>query len=492
MNGIPSNKLKKIFESFEQADGSTTRQFGGTGLGLSISRSLVTLMGGQIAVESKEGQGSTFSFSIQFRIPKEDTWGEFSEKTRNLNTIKGIRVLIVDDNKDSQKVLNNAISSFCMICETVSSGEEAIELLQQKTGTEKEFDLILMDWKMPSIDGLTTAERIRNDKTLKQAPIIMISAFGDKKDIMWEKKVKIDAFISKPIKKSQLLNHIFKIFYRPDEPIKDKLEPEKQAIENFKDAHILIVEDNEINMEVTSRLLDSMGFKTSHAHNGKEAIDMIMINPKAYDIILMDMQMPIMDGYETSSLLRKDKKTKDLIIIAMTAHAMKGDREKCFEAGASDYITKPVNPILFTEIIKKWLKTETKPLSKIKERDFSHSSFFQKIDKSLFKDINFEEVMQRLDGNKDFYLKLLNKFFKEYASISSNIIDSLEKEDIETTKNLIHKFKGVTGTLALTKIYELSKKLEYLLKEKKIKKLREKIAELEEMMKKLAEKTKEL
>jgi CheY-like chemotaxis protein len=331
--GIASNRLNLIFESFSQADSSITRRHGGTGLGLAICTKLTRLMGGEIFVESTPGRGSTFTFTAVFAKQAEEQQACLLPPI----DMRGLRVLIVDDNQTSRDILAAGIQSFQMTAFTAASGEQALELI---SGADQSFDLILMDWRMPGLNGIETARRIKSEMKLEKLPIIcMVSAYGREDLLQQADKSILDAFLHKPVNSSLLFDTIMGLFNRHSDHPAPGVGP-AESVENWSSEHlagvrILLVEDNAINQEVACEWLKSWGMDVTTADNGNAALKILTIDD-AFDAVLMDIQMPDMDGYEATRCILEDASIDPPPIIAMTAHAMQGTREKCLEAGMSD------------------------------------------------------------------------------------------------------------------------------------------------------------
>ncbi len=389
--GIPEDRLEALFDSFTQADGSTTRKYGGTGLGLTISRRLVRLMGGDITVTSTPQKGSTFSFTVPLaRQPEKHQMT--LDPPRDL---RGLNVLIVDDNRTSLEILAGIIQSFQMEAITVSSGEAALETLTSRPADDP-FDLVLMDWKMPTMNGLEAARKIKLELALDKTPIVcMVSGHGREDLIQQADRKFLDAFLHKPVNQSFLFDTIMELFGRHDALVTKSTDaplPSMEMLTNgqLQGKQILLVEDNEINREVAMEWLKSAGIDVDVAVNGKEALiyfgifpdekpshhnpspDHVQLLQKSSppsifsksstafpDAVLMDIQMPKMDGFEATGHIRQDSRFQKLPIIAMTAHALKGDREKCLDAGMDDYVTKPIDPAMLFQTLAKWIATSS-------------------------------------------------------------------------------------------------------------------------------------
>ncbi|MFQ5824893.1 MAG: response regulator [bacterium] len=347
--GISKQKQKKIFEKFSQADTSTTREFGGTGLGLSISKSLTEMMGGQMWVESEEGQGTTFHFNLNLPIGEEE---KTSKSKFVYPDFKEISALVVDDNKTNRFILQKTLSAWEFQAEAVGSGLEALTLLREG---KKDFDVIILDYQMPEMDGVEVARVIRNDLKFKDLKIIMLSSWGGlEAELIHE--LKIDKTITKPVKQSKLFDVLMEVLrYQREEAY---LGVERQA-EDRRDRvvkRILLVEDNLDNQNLAKKMLEKAGYRVDISDNGQMALE--AAHKFQYDLILMDIQMPVMDGFEATKQIRsweREQKRKRVPIIALTAHAIIGYREKCMEQDMDAYITKPLKKKILLETVEKWI-----------------------------------------------------------------------------------------------------------------------------------------
>ena len=353
--GIPEDRVDRLFKSFSQVDGSTTRKYGGTGLGLAISKQLVELMGGQIGVESKEGRGSTFWFTIVFEKQPE---GIKKEKIIPAD-ISGKYILIVDDNKTNRHVLREQLKSWkCRFDEAVG-GSQALEKLRKASTDNNPFDIALLDMQMPGMSGETLGRRIKEDAGLKNTALIMLTSMGERGDAARLKENGFEAYLTKPVKQSRLYNCLTTVVgikkTKPDAEPEHIVTRHSIAEDKKHKTRILLAEDNLVNQKVALLVLKKFGYKADVAANGKEAVK--MLEKSAYDIVLMDVQMPEMDGYEATAAIRDPESNISnhrVPVIAMTANAMKGDREKCLNAGMDDYLSKPINPQKLLGMITKW------------------------------------------------------------------------------------------------------------------------------------------
>jgi two-component system sensor histidine kinase/response regulator len=360
--GIPKDKQSLIFAAFDQADSSTSRRFGGTGLGLAVSSQLVALMGGDMWVESEPGRGSVFHFTGRFA-------GEEPAEPPTLAVPAGPRppVVVGETNASARGIVTDILSELDMDWSDAATAAEVrdLERLNQSVVCKQPFDLAIIDFMMPNMDGEALGKAIKENVALAAMPMMLLTSRGLRGDAARAKKIGFDAYLQKPIRQSQLFNALLAALSRTPLPVDHKEPPPLITRHTLAEAHkqtlrILLVEDNRVNQKVALIHLRKFGYTATVANNGCEAVD--AIRNQAYDMVLMDVQMPEMDGYAATRAIRgMAGDISRLPIIAMTANAMKGDREKCLEAGMDDYISKPIDPEKLQETIQQWAERQHMP-----------------------------------------------------------------------------------------------------------------------------------
>jgi signal transduction histidine kinase/DNA-binding response OmpR family regulator len=350
--GIPKDRLGRLFKSFSQVDSSTTRKFGGTGLGLAISKRLVEMMGGKIGVESQEGKGSTFWFTAVLKKQNSD---DLEPKTGFMpENVQGKRILAVDDNAVNLRIMQAYLQSWQCRAAVVESAEKAMELMKTAAKKNEPYEMVIIDFMMPGMDGQALGEAIKARPDLKNTHMILLTSRGLRGDAAKARIAGFDAYLTKPIKQSQLFDAVLSVFGKPlnstGEDMRSIITKHSIAETSKKKLKILLSEDNPVNQKVALIHLRKFGYVADVANNGLEAL--AAVKKRHYDLVLMDVQMPEMDGHEATRAIRSTGHR--MPIIAMTANAMKGDREKCLASGMNDYISKPVDPKLLLEKINQW------------------------------------------------------------------------------------------------------------------------------------------
>jgi len=446
--GMSQIQIKKLFKSFSQADRYITRKYGGTGLGLSICKGLIEIMGGSIDVQSTFGKGSAFSFNCPFDVQLLQNVPE-----QNKDETSDIHILLVDDNKASRMVFKSTLLSFSFRVTEAGSGQEALHILLSNHNDP--FSLVLVDWKMPGMDGIELIRRIRTLSKYREIPsILMVTALRDDSVIKDIKSAGIDAVLSKPIKPSALLDSIMSSLNKIElhAIIESKIEPQ------FKDRYqlsgnILLVEDNSINQEVADELLRYCGFNVQIANHGKQALDFYTGQSLNIDAILMDIQMPVMDGYEATKQIRQHESAnslKSVPIIAMTAHAMIGEKERCLSAGMNDYTTKPIDPDILIQTLCRWIPhlKNKKYQTVIIEKNLYRSI------KTSYSGLNIADGLSRVSNQEKIYLAILKTFIRDFSDCASQIINLYENGLFEQMKRTVHNLKGVSGNIGARHVFD--------------------------------------
>ena len=458
--GIGTEQKKRLFDAFSQADTTTTRKFGGTGLGLAISKQLVNRMKGEVWVDSEPGKGSTFSFTGQFGLGQENTGIRF----RPSPDLTSMHTLVIDDNSTSRDILKDMLESFSFNVTLAASAKEGLAELENAI-EKKPFDLIIMDWKMPVMDGIEASEQIKNNPRLAKIPkIIMVTAYGGDDIFYKTESLGLEGLLFKPVNPSLFFDAIMQAFGKetPRAPdIDRKVDQRALGSKPIQGASILLVEDNEMNRQVAREILEDAGGIVSIAVDGQKAFEAVIEND--YDAVLMDVQMPVMNGYEATRRIREWEsntqsstidRQSSIPIVAMTAHAMKDDEEKSLEAGMNDRITKPIDPDLLLETLLKWIVPRkvlisSQQMDAVSESPYESESLLSKDDLPRSLDgFNLIEGLKRLRGNQRLYRQLLLNFAVDYSDLNDKVRKALDDKDLERARSLVHDLKGVAGNLA--------------------------------------------
>jgi signal transduction histidine kinase/DNA-binding response OmpR family regulator/HPt (histidine-containing phosphotransfer) domain-containing protein/HAMP domain-containing protein len=453
--GMTQAQMEGLFQAFTQADTSTTRKFGGTGLGLVISRRLVAMMHGDISVESEPGRGSVFSFTAVFE--RQETEKRKPDRFVPAPDLRDMRALVVDDNESAWEIMDSMLSSFTFDVTLANSGVQCLEMLFEAR-LEKPFDLIIMDWKMPGIDGLETARQIITGYAArgeKRPKIVMLTAYGREEEMRQAQEIGIDQFLLKPVSHSSFFDVIMQAFGRdvPPSTRRKRLgEMEKATRSLLAGARILVAEDNPINQQVAREILENAGMSVAVADNGLEAFHMAVAGD--FDAVLMDVQMPVMDGYRATSQIRQNENTARLPVIAMTAHAMAGDRQKSLKAGMNDHVTKPVNPHELITILAHWIKPRQRTITSLPARPTQAP-----LPENL-PGFDMAAGLNRLSGNTRSYADLLKRFVDDYRDAANVMARLLKTGDMETLHHHVHGLKGVAGNLGAVEVESAARDME--------------------------------
>ncbi|MBL6945612.1 MAG: response regulator [Rhodospirillales bacterium] len=451
--GMTNEQRDRLFQAFSQADTSTTRKFGGTGLGLIISKRLVEMMQGEIGVESESGKGSTFWFTARFGRAEEKE----VLKRRELDTeLHGLKVLVVDDNPTSRVILSRYLYAFDYEVAEAGSGEEAIGILE--TAPENApFDLVLMDWKMPKMNGLEATRQIKADDKLSKIPAVMMVTAYDREQLEEEAAgVSLDGVLVKPVSQSTLLDGILMAFGQ-ESALRDRRKSLRLP-DHCEGARILLVEDNEINQQVAMEILEKTGCEVTLAVDGRKGVEAVQERPDYFDGVLMDIQMPVLDGYGATREIQADGRFAELPIIAMTANAFASDREMALDCGMKDHVAKPIEVKDLFEIMGRWITVpEERRGSAVNTETAAESADIAIPD---LPGVDTRAGLKRLAGNTALYLNLLRSFTQQQAGVDKTIREALASDDRETAKRGAHTVKGIAATLGLTELTKVAGDLE--------------------------------
>jgi PAS domain S-box-containing protein len=453
--GMTSEQTARLFQAFSQADSSTTRKYGGTGLGLSISKRLVEMMDGNIWVESKYGVGSTFHFTAWFGIGSGET-----KRRRLIPNITGIRVLVVDDNQQAREILTDSLKGLGLRADSVSSGEDAIRELVANEA-EARYALVMMDWHMPGMDGLETSRIIKRGDRLKNVPkVVMVTAFGREDIRSQAEKLGIDGYLLKPVTPSSLFDTLVELFGEVGHVAgATRMSRTDTTTHDATGVRILLVEDNEVNQQVATELFESAGAIVTVANHGGEAVRILTEREQhpPFDIVFMDLQMPDMDGFTATRILRAQPRLQGLPIIAMTAHALVEERQRCLEAGMNDHVSKPIEPDALFATLLRWVKPREMQATRAEGRPARPPD---DVVLSEIDGVDMAGGLKRVAGNKRLHRALLVQFAASHGDVHSQILTAIEIGDRKLAERIAHTVKGVAGNIGLGKVFTAAEKLE--------------------------------
>jgi signal transduction histidine kinase/CheY-like chemotaxis protein/HPt (histidine-containing phosphotransfer) domain-containing protein len=455
--GIAPEIQDALFQKFTQADQSTTRRFGGTGLGLVISKSLVEMMGGRIWIEdSQPGKGTTICFTMQLQLSQHSRASQLELIEQAGPLLKGLRVLVVDDNEASREIMAETLRYFHVDASTANSGPAALTIL--KNAAAHPFDLVLMDWRMPGMNGDEAIRRIHAEADIAQQPkVVMVTAYGHEDVIKLAEQAQVDGFLTKPVSPSTLLDTVLSVLGRGRILAVSNKQPasaDASSHGSLAGARLLLVEDNDINREFATELLRGEGIEVIEAVNGQEALDKVQLHD--LDGVLMDLQMPVMDGLQATRRIRalaqglQGERFASLPIIAMTALAMPQDAQRSREAGMNDHISKPVEPTRLMAVLAQWIQLPeeragvlrpTMPCADLPPDLLGLSS------------LDAAEGVRRIGGKADAYRRQLRRFRENYADVVDKLNLLIKAQDTRQASDFCHMLKGVTGNIGAQALY---------------------------------------
>ena len=461
--GLTQVQIARLFQQFQQADNSITRQYGGTGLGLAITKYLAQKMDGEVGVESELGQGSTFWFTARLGI----------SQSRGLKPLfpahfSGSRILVVDDLKSAREVMVIMLTSMHFEVNICTDGMQAIAEIERADQDNRGYHVVLLDWKMPVLNGIETAEKIQQLQLKSRPRLALITAFGGEDLTALAHHAGIDAAFSKPINYSTLYDNMLALL-AGNRNVVDVAhnQTSQQFIPIVDGAPLLLVEDNILNQEIACELLTEFGFAVDVANNGEIACEKLA--SKQYAIVLMDMQMPVMDGIEATRIIRMCERLTELPIIAMTANVLQRDRDRCIEAGMSDYVMKPIDPDELYQVLKRWMKEEksqhfidedssAKTNANIDDQKIKQPQIhFVDADMQValpgaIDGIDLHVGLQRVLGRVPIYFRILRSFVANYAQAVVQIKEMLQNDDAISAKRIVHTLKGLAGSIGASQL----------------------------------------
>jgi signal transduction histidine kinase/DNA-binding response OmpR family regulator len=434
--GMTPEQAAKLFQPFTQADMSTTRKHGGTGLGLTICRRLVGLMNGRIWLESAPDAGSTFSFTVPLAISPRTESRTVPER------LSKVRALVVDDNPAARDILQEFLTTTVRRVDAVASGSDAIAAIRKHEAIEP-YDVVFMDWRMPEMDGLQAAREVLADEALRHRPaIVLVTAFGREEVREEAGRLNLAGFLVKPVTQSMVFDSLVNLFAPGKEETADRTAAEAEQ-QRLRGARILLAEDNDINQQIAVELLEGAGAAVTVARNGREAVEMVAHETRPFDAVLMDLQMPEMDGYQATERLRSDARFQALPIIAMTAHATSEERRRCREAGMNDHVAKPIDPENLFETVSRFYHrpadAAAAPPAPTVPAELPAVPEVTGLDTS--------DGLRRVGGNRKLYAKLLEQFAEQQGAAAREISAAIDGNNPVVAAATAHTLKGIAGNL---------------------------------------------
>ncbi|HXG83232.1 MAG TPA: response regulator [Pyrinomonadaceae bacterium] len=479
--GISEKAQRHLFQAFAQADGSTTRKYGGTGLGLTISKQLVELMGGEIGIISAPGKGSTFWFTARF---EKQAATVLLMNTATGASLEGLRVLIVDDNQTNRRIFVHQTASWGMEATEAESGAQALSILRTAAASNarKPFDIAILDLMMPGMDGFQLARHIKADLTISATHLVLLTSYGKRGDGQIARDSGINAYLQKPVRQAQLYNCLIKVVGEAsaaadlsnDQPArlitKHSLGKAPLDAATTKEARILLAEDNIVNQKVADRQLKNLGYTADMVSNGRQAVE--AVEKFGYDIVLMDCQMPEMDGYEaTAEIRRREGDSKHTPIIAMTAHALEGEREKCLAAGMDDYISKPVKVKELEKMLANWLAVS----SALAKETVSPG----KQEKSAAPPVDMERLVSVIGDDPQEVREILDLYLEQMEKNLKTLSAAVKSGDAGEIDLIAHNCHGSSANCGISSVVAPLRELERMGRENQLSGARRCLAEVE-------------
>jgi two-component system, sensor histidine kinase and response regulator len=454
--GIPAEKQKTIFSPFTQADSTTTRKYGGTGLGLSISTHLIAMMGGRIWLESDVGKGTRFHFTVRLKVCEEIP---APGATVPMETLNGLRILVVDDHRTNRRILEGILKRWGAQTGCAGGGEEALSELTAAAEAGKPYRLMLTDMNMPEMDGFALVEHIQSDPKLSPLTVMMLTSGGHRRDVERCREMGVLFYLYKPVRKQELLAALLASLGQSQTASPCSVLPQIERRERPRVLQVLLVEDNRVNQTVATGLLHKMGHSVVVAANGLAALSQMASQP--FDVVLMDVQMPEMDGLTATRKIRDSERSTPyhIPIVAMTAHAMKGDREICIAAGMDEYVTKPIN----VEALKQALATVLRGQDDaVMQTSLTTTAVNEKAAPAAAAAWDRGETLERLGGDEKLFQEVIGIFLVEVPQHMVSLKQAIVQQNANAIEEIAHKLKGEVGYLGIAEVSQMARQLEEL------------------------------
>ncbi len=487
--GIPKDRHAAIFESFAQADGATTRRYGGTGLGLTISRRIVEQMSGSLWLESEPGRGSTFSFRLTLPIESPGGAAGADAARSTAHQLAGKRVLVVDDNETNRRVVHAMLAAWGCAVSTASGAREGLDRLRAECARSVPFELLLLDAQMPGMDGFAMSRIVADDASCGRPLVVMLTSVA--RERQEEKGAVYDAWLLKPIRRSVLKDALVRVL-DPSAPAASPLpEPPRPPPGNRPGARVLLVEDTPMNVRLAEVMLSKCGCRVTTVEHGEHALT--ALEGATFDLVFMDVQMPVMDGFEATRRIRLRERSRGghVPIVAMTAHAMGADRDRCIESGMDDYLSKPIGAAAVREMLEKWIPARSDAKADAAGPDHSPHSLGSP-ERAAGPEVDVAEALDRLDGDEDLLRETLEIFLECVPQMFQDLSSASSAADAQALGNAAHALKGVAANIGAERVRGLAERLERMGRDETLSDVPNLLAELDGHLGRLVEEIRDI